>query len=269
MRKRTSVLGRIQFSFEKANSVRYGIPSSRAASTTARTESLPRRWPSERASPRLVAHRPLPSITIATWRGNRAGSSERSGNSSSGSEVSTSCCKRRAPGFTGLSPGRRDSNLHNLRLFGGEHFVELLDELDSELLNLGLRSAEIVLGQLFFLVQILEHVVGVAPMVPDRYAEILGRLAHVTDQVLAPFLGQLRNRKPDHLAVVDGTESQVGALDRLFNFVSRAFVIRRDHQQARFGCGQSGQLPKRRFGAVVVDVQSLDQRGRRPSGPNP
>src|SRR5208282_5271537 len=200
MRKRTSVLGRIQFSFEKANSVRYGIPSSRAASTTARTESLPRRWPSERASPRLVAHRPLPSITIATWRGNRAGSSERSGNSSSGSEVSTSCCKRRAPGFTGLSPGRRDSNLHNLRLFGGEHFVELLDELDSELLNLGLRSAEIVLGQ----------------------------LSHVTDQLLAPFLGQRRNRKPDHLAVVDGTESQVGALDRLFNFVSRAFVIRRD-----------------------------------------
>ena len=37
--------------------------------TTARTDFTPSPWPATRGSPRLVAHRPLPSMMIATWRG--------------------------------------------------------------------------------------------------------------------------------------------------------------------------------------------------------
>ena len=44
-------------------------PISRAARVTARTASTPARWPSLRARPRRSAHRPLPSMMTATWRG--------------------------------------------------------------------------------------------------------------------------------------------------------------------------------------------------------
>src|SRR5256886_14510007 len=39
-----------------------------SASTTRRTASAPARWPAVRGRPRRAAQRPLPSITIATWR---------------------------------------------------------------------------------------------------------------------------------------------------------------------------------------------------------
>src|SRR3990172_5262852 len=45
------------------------MPSSCAARTTARTDSMPARWPSMRSRPRCFAQRPLPSMMTATWRG--------------------------------------------------------------------------------------------------------------------------------------------------------------------------------------------------------
>src|SRR2546422_3202972 len=44
------------------------MPRSGAASTVRRTASAPARCPATRGRPRRLAQRPLPSITIATWR---------------------------------------------------------------------------------------------------------------------------------------------------------------------------------------------------------
>src|SRR5438045_2451876 len=44
------------------------MPQSAAIFTTRRTASAPARWPAGRGSPRRVAQRPLPSMTMATCR---------------------------------------------------------------------------------------------------------------------------------------------------------------------------------------------------------
>ncbi len=75
---------------KRRTGVRYGMPSSRAVSTTARTESLPRRWPSWRDKPAPAA----PSARCRPSRSRRdaAAASDRErgwGNSFSGSEIAT------------------------------------------------------------------------------------------------------------------------------------------------------------------------------------
>ena len=57
---------------EKAYADRYFTPIWMAPEITSNKESSPRAWPSVRDSPRALAHRPLPSMTIATWRGTRS-----------------------------------------------------------------------------------------------------------------------------------------------------------------------------------------------------
>ena len=70
----TSSGGRSQFCAENAYKVRAFTPISRAARTTSCTAFAPRRWPSMRGIPLSLAHRPFPSMIMATWRGNAAGS---------------------------------------------------------------------------------------------------------------------------------------------------------------------------------------------------
>src|SRR5881227_261307 len=65
----TSVLGRCQFSAENAYRVRYSTFNSPQPSTHSRTACAPASWPLMRGSPRDLAHRPLPSMMIAMWRG--------------------------------------------------------------------------------------------------------------------------------------------------------------------------------------------------------
>ena len=69
MRKRTSSGERFQFSVEKAYADTAFTPISMAPSTTSNSECSPCSWPAVRGSPRSFAHRPLPSITTATWCG--------------------------------------------------------------------------------------------------------------------------------------------------------------------------------------------------------
>src|SRR5947207_1741958 len=65
----TSCAGRLQFSVEKAYSVRYRSPSASAARTIARAVFTPSRWPATRGKPRRVAQRPLPSMMTAMCSG--------------------------------------------------------------------------------------------------------------------------------------------------------------------------------------------------------
>ena len=69
IRKRTSSVLRFQFSVENAYTVRCLMPISMAPQVTSISTASPILWPSVRSSPRWVAQRPLPSITIATWLG--------------------------------------------------------------------------------------------------------------------------------------------------------------------------------------------------------
>src|SRR2546426_282966 len=64
----TSAAGRLQLSDENAYSVSAVMPQPGAIRTTRRTASAPARWPAARGRPRRVAQRPLPSMTMATWR---------------------------------------------------------------------------------------------------------------------------------------------------------------------------------------------------------
>ena len=72
IRKRTSSGERDQFSVEKAYAEIAFTPISIAPSTTSNSECSPCSCPAVRGSPRSLAQRPLPSITIATCRGTRS-----------------------------------------------------------------------------------------------------------------------------------------------------------------------------------------------------
>src|SRR5579883_3225300 len=63
-------------SVSRSRSMRPCTPHSRAAWRVRRRASRPARWPSRRDRPRSCAHRPFPSIIMATWRGTRVGSRE-------------------------------------------------------------------------------------------------------------------------------------------------------------------------------------------------
>src|SRR6266566_6203943 len=67
MRPTTSARGRFQLSDEKAKRVSVSTPRAGAASTTRLAARTPERLPASRGRPRAAAHRPLPSMTMATW----------------------------------------------------------------------------------------------------------------------------------------------------------------------------------------------------------
>src|SRR5258708_26510040 len=99
------------------------MPSSLAPSTVRRTALAPWRWPSARGRPRARAHRPLPSMMMATCTG---------GSRDSGSEESTA----RAPS--------RFLDLHDLLFFGGLRFVDLFYLVFGPALNLMRKPTKFV-----------------------------------------------------------------------------------------------------------------------------
>lgn len=71
---------------------------------------------------------------------------------------------------------------------------------------------------------------------------IFALFAHSLHKLLAAFLGQFRKNKADAFAVVGGIDAEVGFLDRLFERVKYARVIRRDDKKARFRGGDVAHL---------------------------
>ena len=111
----------------------------RLISTTARTDALPRRWPSVRLLPLSLAQRPLPSMMMATCLGNRL----------------LSRPLRFILGGGDWAGRAKASDLHNLVLFGLQHLVYPDDELIGDLLDSLLALFKIVCGNLLFLFQLL------------------------------------------------------------------------------------------------------------------
>src|SRR5512139_2370244 len=103
------------------------------------TAFAPARWPAMRGSPRLAAQRPLPSMMMATCRGERAGSNSP-----------RSACARlpRKKSRREESDGDTPLDLHDLRLFALYRLIDLLDVRIRELLDLGLSTVQIILADL-------------------------------------------------------------------------------------------------------------------------
>src|SRR4051794_23913817 len=110
-----------------------------------------------RSNPRPVAQRPLPSMMIATWRGNRVGSMPWNG-------------RVARLDLTIIAT----SHHHDLVFLGLQGAVDALDPFVGQGLHLVQRMPGVVFGYLLLFLQLLDQLVGVAAVVPRRYAIVLG-----------------------------------------------------------------------------------------------
>src|SRR5690606_12544039 len=181
MRAPTSSSGRPQFSLEKANSVSAEIPRSRQKSMHRLTARAPARWPIIRGRRRCAAHRPLPSMMTARWRG-RVMERPGMGNREWGTgEAGTRHARRRTGRPRAFALPIPDSRLpipgssygHQFLFLGLNHLVDVLDALVGELLDLVAAAALVVLGDLLLLEQILDLLDRVAADIADRDLGVL------------------------------------------------------------------------------------------------
>src|SRR5918992_3275967 len=109
---------------------------------------------------------------------------------------------------------RRSSDLQYLFLFALQRLLDLPRGLVGEALKLALGAALVVLAGLPLLLQLAQVVHHVAADVSHRLLSLLGDAVDDLDQFAAALLVQLRDREPDHVAVVGGSQTQVGLQDR-------------------------------------------------------
>src|SRR5688572_30724759 len=210
----TSSSGRPQFSLEKANRVSASMPCSRQKSMQTLTARAPARWPMTRGRRRRSAQRPLPSMMTARWRGTRAAAM-------AGSEDMA---------------GRVDpSNRHKFLLFGLDHLIDVLDGGVGDLLDLDLGAADVVFGDLLFLQQFLDLVVGIAADVADGDLGVLALGVDELGQFLAALLGEGGQVEADHGAGGVRGQAEVGGEDRLLDGADHLLFPRRDDQRTRVG----------------------------------
>ena len=232
-----------------------------------RIASTPAAWPSSSGRSRARAQRRLPSMMIATWRG-------RSSGGSSGSP------RRPVGGSDGRPPAAPARGRSAVRRSDGPAARGPLDLEDLLLLRRADRSTSamwrsVSSGALDLAVRLVGPDVAVALLLLERgrwrrggccgsrrapLPCACGRL----DEVLATLLGQRRDVQPDDRAVDVGHEPDVALHDRLLDRAEDAAIPGLDHDLVRLGDADAGELVERRLGAVVVDVQALDEaRSRR------
>src|SRR4029079_19249346 len=166
---------------------------------------------------------------------------------------------------TVIRPDADPSDFHDLGLFGLQRGVDLGDALVGQLLQPVLRAVDVVRAGLAVLLEVLEPVDRVAADGAGRDPALLGHVPHMADEVLAPLLGQLRDREPDQLAVVRRREAEVGIEDRAIDVLHDALVERRDREHARLRDADRGQLVDRHLGAVCRHLYAVEQGGRGPA----
>src|ERR1035437_6767800 len=250
IRAATSWRGRDQFSVLNAQRVRMCTPDS---------------WPATRGRWRRRAHRPLPSMMMPTWRGNSGLEGSRIAAGAGGRSMCTETPLRMAR-FRGDGDPRSDLEDLSLLLLG--EIVNLADEAVGDVLHLGDVALDLVLGDVPLLLQPAQVVDLVAANVAHRDARLLRLLLDELGELAAAILGQGRDGDADHLPVVAGVEPELAALESLLDGRDRAAIIRLDHQQARLGRGDPRDALQRRRRPVVVDLDAVDQRRRRPPGPD-
>jgi hypothetical protein len=80
---------------------------------------------------------------------------------------------------------------------------------------------------------------------------------------LRRLLGEVGDRQADHLAVRDRVDTEAGGADRLFDGVEVGAVPHLHRQHARLGHRHGRNLVDRHVGAVNIDIDAIEQRGRR------
>ena len=113
----------------------------------------------------------------------------------------------------------------------------------------------------------LEVIGGVTPQVADLDSGLFHPLVDAPDDVLATLLGERRNVEADDRPVDVGHQADVALLDGLLDGAEDAAIPGLDDDLMRLRDADRGQLVERRRRAVVLDVEALDQRRRRPPGP--
>src|SRR5580692_7284028 len=213
-------------------------PASRHASMTGRIARTPARWPATRGRWRCRAHRPLPSMMMPICRGRSA---------LAGSGIAAGAGGRCIVGLGVRTPRRHQpfrrgspSDLEDLSLLPLDGVVDSRDELIGDLLHVDEPRGNFVLAHVAVLLDAAEMLHLVAADVAHRDSRLLSLAMDHLDEVLAPFLGELRDRDPDHLPVVARVEPQVALLDRLLDGAERGAVVRRDHEHAGFGDADAG-----------------------------
>src|SRR3954452_21815763 len=158
------------------------MPNSTASRSRALTTSAPALCPSSTGSPRPDAHRPLPSVMMATYCALPSGSLK--GRSPYGARASPSGELAHGPEPLGRAVR---SNLEDLFLFALEQGIEVGDLRVGELLQLLLAAALVVGADVALVLQGLQVVHDVAADGADLHAAVLGQPAGDLDE-LAPAL---------------------------------------------------------------------------------
>src|SRR5574338_629390 len=112
----------------------------------------------------------------------------------------------------------------------------------------------------------LEVIGGLAPMVADLDAGLLGPATNLLDHLPAPLLGERRDVEPHHRSVHVRDEADVAARDGLLDRGQHRSVPGLDDDQVRIGRADAGDLVERSRRAVVVDRDALDEGRRGPPG---
>src|SRR5690554_8068589 len=91
----------------------------------------------------------------------------------------------------------RRSNLRNIRLLGGDNFIDQIAVSLGKRIHLGEGAVQLVLGNLGLLPQRLELVIGVSAHISKRYLMVLRLPPRHADQLLAAPPGA-RRHSPAH-----------------------------------------------------------------------
>src|SRR3954447_18287511 len=118
----------------------------------------------------------------------------------------------------------RPSDLEELGLLVLEQLVDVTHVFLGDLLELLLRAVRVVLADLAVLGQPVQLVLRVPANVADRDPGVLRLLVRHLDELLAAFLGELREDDPDDGAVVRRVHPEVGVADGLLDGAHRALV---------------------------------------------
>src|SRR5215475_11909996 len=139
---------------------------------------------------------------------------------------------RRAPATAGLASATmirfmgatEASDLHHLFLFLGDDLVHLGHATVGLLLDPLGGALVLVLGDLLVLLQALELLVGVTPLVADGDLVLLTLGLDLLGDLLAPLLREGGDGQPDDLAVVHRGEAEVGLAERLLHVLEQPLL---------------------------------------------
>ena len=210
---------------------------------------MPALWPSATGSPRLRAQRPLPSMMIAT----DCARSGRSCSSSGGRVVQSE--RMRVSRFTAEAP--HTSMISASLRFKSSSILWVCSSVSFWTWSSARCSSST--PTCAGIDQLLQVVHDVAAHVADGDATFLGQVPDDLDELLAPLLGQLRDRQADDLAVVRGLQPEIRLHDRLLDALEGRGIEGLHRQQPRLGGVDRGQLVERCLLAVVVDLDAVEK----------